>query len=125
MAVEVSLERGRYLGVTACPQSDGWVVCLLDSEGDIEPEVLHDGPAAGAVEMIGTRMVAEIAVYDEQVRANTTEAYDAVRVVAYDDDGIYGAHGEIIETAGVLGVLPPPGRGEGRGHHPAPYPAPF
>lgn len=42
---------------------------------------------------------AAIDAYDAIVRANTTPDYDALAAVATCDEGVYGAWGEVIDTA--------------------------
>lgn len=45
-----------------------------------------------------------IATYDQQVRANQTPAWDTIKLVSIDDDGIYGAWGEVVDLAAMRGL---------------------
>ena len=110
MVIAIRLDASCALGVTASPEHrDGWLVCAYDLEGETDEEVVFDGSAARAVEALRERIIGRvIAKYDGVVRANTSVTYDAVRAVAFDDDGIYGAHGEVLDTADGMRVLPPP-----------------
>jgi hypothetical protein len=42
--------------------------------------------------------------YDEAVRRNTTDSYDALRAVGLDNDGLSGVHGEILDIAEAAGA---------------------
>ena len=42
--------------------------------------------------------------YDEAVRRNTTDSYDALRAVAFDRDGLGGVPGEIVDIAESVGA---------------------